>query len=362
VTRRGAELRALARERGLWKAYGALWAVATVLWCLAYVLIRVEWGGPGAVSGGVFTGALDGGSWAAACLAAFVAAWVIPVDARGPLAGMLASLAAVVAIVLLRQLAVIQLFNLIEPNSWGYVESLVVLGPSHFAGVAIYLAAGHGVRILVTERERRLAVARLEVEVAQERFRALKTQLRPRFLFDHLESVSRLAGSDPPAAERLLAQLGELLRTTFRHADRDRVPLSSELGFSVLFLEVERTRGAAPVRFRATAGAATRDLPVPHLSVFALVESALLCAAGAGEPLAVEVSALADEGWLRVEVSDGGALALAERRAHAGWEPVELLLSRLRELNGGHRLEMEDAPGGGVAARLWVPLAAREAA
>jgi LytS/YehU family sensor histidine kinase len=115
------------------------------------------------------------------------------------------------------------------------------------------------------------------------------------------------------------------------------------------------------VRFRATADAATRDLPVPHLSVFPLVESAVLCAAGSEAPLQVEVSASAEEDWLRVEVRDGGAMALGERRAHAGWEPVELLRSRLDQLGGGHRLEMEDAPGGGVVARLAVPLA-REAA
>ncbi|HEU4456892.1 MAG TPA: sensor histidine kinase [Longimicrobium sp.] len=345
----------LLRQRGIWMGFLAMWGVTTVLWSLAYVLIRHEVRAERPVLEGIYTGVLDGASWAAACLAAFLAAWLIPLHPRRALRGVLLTLAAVVAIVAARQYAVQELFRLRNPDAWGFLESLSVLGAQHFMAVSLYLAAGHGVRSILVDRERRLALARLEARVAQERFRALKTQLRPRFLFDHLAAVSALAGSDPSAAERLLAQVGEVLRLSLRHADRDRVPLQQELGLAMLFLETQRTRGGAPVRFRATAQALERDFPVPHLSVFPLVESAALC--GAAE---VEVAARCSAGWLELEVRDRGPLPLERRRAHPGWEPLALLGARLEGLGGGHRLEVGAGADGGVVARLEIPLAPGE--
>ncbi len=346
----------LLRQRRVWSAFAAVWLVCTALWSLAYVLIRREMGDPRAVPEGIFTGVLDGASWAAACAAAFVAAWLIPIDPRRAARGILLTLAAVVVIVAARQLAVAWLFLLRNPGAWTFGESLSVLGAQHFVAVSLYLAAGHGVRSILVDRERRLALSRLEARVSRERFRALKTQLRPRFLFDQLAAVSDLSEDDPRAAELLLSQVGEVLRLSLRHADRDRVPLQHELGLAMLFLETQHTRGAAPVRFRSTAEARERDFLVPHLSVFPLVESAVLC--GAAQ---VEVATVSTEAGLEVEVRDRGALPLEGRRRHPGWEPVALLAARLEALGGGHRLDVGVSPGGGVVARLVIAGAPAEA-
>jgi LytS/YehU family sensor histidine kinase len=117
---------------------------------------------------------------------------------------------------------------------------------------------------------------------------------------------------------------------------------------------MEHTRGAAPVHVRSTVPPALRSAPVPHLGVFPLVESAVLC--GGRGPLEVEVRAGVEEGRLRVDVRDDGPTPLAGRRAHPGWEPVALLEERLRELpEGGFRLDFADLPGRGVRASLAVP-------
>lgn len=352
-----AGLGALLRERGSWGLFAAVWATATVLWSLSYVLLRRAMGDPRALPEGIYTGLLDGGSWAVACAAAFAAAWLIPIDPRRALRGVLLTLCAVVAIVAARQLAVVWLFLLRNPGTWSYLESLSILGAQHFVAVSLYLAAGHGVRSILADRERRLELARLEARVARERFRALKTQLRPRFLFDQLAAVSTLSEADPQSAELLLSQVGEVLRLSLRHAGRDRVPLQNELGLAMLFLETQHTRGAAPVRFRSTAEARERDFPVPHLSVFPLVESAVLCGAAH-----VEVAARRTGAGLEVEVRDRGALPLEGRRRHPGWEPVALLAARLEALGGGHRLDVGASGSGGVVARLVIADAPAEGA
>src|SRR5579864_2945839 len=62
------------------------------------------------------------------------------------------------------------------------------------------------------ERERLL---RAESEAREARLSALRYQLNPHFLFNSLNAASTLVlEGDAPAATRMLAQIGELLRTT----------------------------------------------------------------------------------------------------------------------------------------------------
>ena len=287
---------------------------------------------------------------------AFLAPWAIPLRRRRWALRMMGITLLLLAAMATRFLVGDVLRVVVYDGPWVPFARADPWEPGLTLALMLYAGAGAGLRSLLRERERRLALARVEAEVAQARFRALKAQLRPRFLFDTLHAVDERIGRDVPAAEELLARTGEMLRLTFRAADAERVPLQQELSFAMLFLEIEALRGGGRVRFRSTAGPAERDAPVPHMSVFPLVESAVLAGAGTG-PGEVAVAARRDGERLHLEVRDDVAVPLAGRQRGAEWEPVAALRSRLDELLGAsYLLTFADRPEGGVRASLEVPL------
>src|SRR6202167_6439562 len=90
------------------------------------------------------------------------------------------------------------------------------------------------------ERERLL---RAESEVRDVRLSALRYQINPHFLFNSLNPVSTLVlEGNPPAATRMLAQIGEFLRTILDHDAVLETPLSQEIAFTRQYLAIELTR------------------------------------------------------------------------------------------------------------------------
>lgn len=123
------------------------------------------------------------------------------------------------------------------------------------------------------ERERLL---RAESEVRDARLSALRYQINPHFLFNSLNAVSTLVlDGNAPAATRMLAQIGEFLRTIL---DRDAVletPLSQEIAFTEQYLAIEQTRLGDRLLIEVTISPETLDALVPSLLLQPLVENAV---------------------------------------------------------------------------------------
>lgn len=125
----------------------------------------------------------------------------------------------------------------------------------------------------VSERERLL---RAESEVRDARLNALRYQINPHFLFNSLNAVSTLVlDGNAPAATRMLAQIGDFLRTIL---DRDAVletPLSQEIAFTRQYLAIEQTRLGGRLQTEVTIAPETLDALVPSLLLQPLVENAV---------------------------------------------------------------------------------------
>src|SRR6516225_6436035 len=107
------------------------------------------------------------------------------------------------------------------------------------------------------ERERLL---RAESEVREARLSALRYQLNPHFLFNSLNAASTLMlEGDAPAATRMLAQIGELLRTTLDYNASPETRLSQELLFVEQYLAIEHTRLGEKLRIEVLVSRDTLD-------------------------------------------------------------------------------------------------------
>ncbi len=141
------------------------------------------------------------------------------------------------------------------------------------------------------EKERLL---RAESEVREARLLALRYQLNPHFLFNSLNAVSMLIlDENAPAARRMLAQIGDLLRTSLASEVTAEVALSQELAFTEGYLAIEQTRFGERLRIDITAPLETRDALVPNMLLQPLVENAVRYG----------VAPLVDGGWIAIKSS-----------------------------------------------------------
>lgn len=125
----------------------------------------------------------------------------------------------------------------------------------------------------IRERERLL---RAEAEVREARLSALRYQLNPHFLFNSLNAVSTLVlEGNPPAATRMLSQIGEFLRTILDNEAAPETPLSQEIAFAEQYLAIEQTRLGPRLRVDMLISPETLDALVPSMLLQPLIENAV---------------------------------------------------------------------------------------
>lgn len=129
-------------------------------------------------------------------------------------------------------------------------------------------------------RTRERARARVEAELNEARVRAeldaLRSQLHPHFLFNALNTVAVLirSGSAAPA-ERVVTQLGGLLRELLRNSESHEGTLRDEITMLRRYLDIEQIRFGPALRVEWNVPADCLDALVPVLLLQPLVENAI---------------------------------------------------------------------------------------
>lgn len=183
------------------------------------------------------------------------------------------------------------------------------------------------------EKERLL---RAESEVREARLLALRYQLNPHFLFNSLNAVSTLIlDGNAPAATRMLAQIGDLLRTSLDSEVTAEVTLSQELAFTEGYLAIEQTRLGKRLRIDMDVPLETRDALVPSMLLQPLVENAVRYG----------VAPLIEGGWiairsalhaqrLRIEIGNSGRRGVGEQKKNGNGIGLGNTAERLKTLYG----------------------------
>jgi two-component system, LytTR family, sensor kinase len=148
----------------------------------------------------------------------------------------------------------------------------------------------------IREKDR---VLRAQAEVRDARLSALRYQLNPHFLFNSLNAVSTLVLEDnPPAATRMLAQIGDFLRTILDRESGPETPLSDEIAFADQYLAIEQTRLGSRLRVDRLIAPETLDALVPGMLLQPLIENAVRHG----------VAPVVEGGTIRIESKLQGAL------------------------------------------------------
>ena len=157
-------------------------------------------------------------------------------------------------------------------------------------------------------REREIRTATLQTELARAQVEALKMQIHPHFLFNTLNAIAGLMREDVEAADAMLAQLGERLRGTLKTEGVQEVPLAEELRLLRAYLAIQQTRYGERLSIVIDVADGCGHALVPTLILQPLVENAIRHGFSVTPgPGTIAIRASAEQGRLRIDVTDEGA-------------------------------------------------------
>jgi two-component system sensor histidine kinase AlgZ len=157
-------------------------------------------------------------------------------------------------------------------------RALAVLPLFAVFGVVLFaLAALVHLLLALVERSRAAERRALELQVLARdtELRSLRAQLDPHFLFNSLNSVAALIGTDPAAARRMCFLMAGFFRKSLGLGRRDSIPLSEEIYLAETFLAIEEVRFGDRLRASFDVGEDALALGVPPLLLQPLVENAV---------------------------------------------------------------------------------------
>jgi two-component system sensor histidine kinase AlgZ len=114
-----------------------------------------------------------------------------------------------------------------------------------------------------------------QVHAREAELKSLRAQLDPHFLFNSLNSVAALIGSDPPAARRMCYLMSSFFRKSISLGREPAIALSAEIDLIETFLSIEAVRFGERLRTKIEVADDAKGLSVPPLVLQPLVENAV---------------------------------------------------------------------------------------
>jgi two-component sensor histidine kinase len=156
-------------------------------------------------------------------------------------------------------------------------------------------------------KDKEVEVVMMENELNNAQLSALKMQLQPHFLFNTLNTVSALISTNAKDAQKVLARLGNLLRTLLDQNQKNYIQLSEEIQYTRNYLDIEQTRFMDRLTVNYDIDPTALKAVVPNLILQPLVENAIKHGfSNRPEGGIINLSAKIDNNLLILEVEDDG--------------------------------------------------------
>ena len=212
--------------------------------------------------------------------------------------------------------------------------------------------------ILVTRKlSRQQRVASQQRSELQLRLDALRSRIRPHFLFNTLNSIASLIAVQPERAEQAIEDVAQLFRAALQTDDRDS-SLGEECELCSLYLDIETLRLGDRLRVEWDVDDSLRGLNLPALLLQPLVENAVYHGvAQRPDGGTVRIRGWRDPRSFSLEVSN----PLPQRKPTAAGSGQRMALDNIRqrlEAQYGNAASLTlDSEDGLFRARITLPLA-----
>jgi len=167
----------------------------------------------------------------------------------------------------------------------------------------------------------------------------LRQQLAPHFLFNSLNSISALIGSQPEQARKMVQQLSDFLRGNLRKEEQQSILLSEELQYLQLYLDIEKVRFGHRLTTRIDYDEASLGMRLPPMLLQPIVENAIkfglydttepvtiaITARAEGNDVVISVQNPFDPDTTRPQQGTGFGLSSIQRRLYLLFARTDLL-------------------------------------
>lgn len=199
-------------------------------------------------------------------------------------------------------------------------------------------------------QERALLLQQAEMQM-------LKMQLHPHFFFNTLNAVSALMYKSPKEADRVITQLGDLIRVALKKDKADKVSLKEELEFLRSFLQIHQTLMGKRLKIEWEIQPETLDALVPNLILQPLAENAIQHGlAPLEEGGKIKVRSEKDGEKLMLQLCDSGVGFVAENNGNSNGVGLSNVRARLKNLYAdNHLFSIAKSENGGTKVQMEIP-------
>jgi two-component system, LytTR family, sensor kinase len=173
----------------------------------------------------------------------------------------------------------------------------------------------------------------------------LRQQLQPHFLFNSLNSINALIGTQPQKARTMIQQLSDFLRGTLKKDDHQWISLEEELQHLDLYLEIEKVRFGHRLSTDMRKATDGQQLQLPAMLLQPVVENAIKFGLyDTTGDITITIDARKDDVYLVLQISNpfdpetasprkgtGFGLSSVQRRLYLLFARADLLQTEVKE-------------------------------
>ncbi|MCX6174774.1 MAG: histidine kinase [Ignavibacteriales bacterium] len=152
----------------------------------------------------------------------------------------------------------------------------------------------------------KIKTAQLEEQLTKARLETLKMQLNPHFLFNTLNMISSTMYEDTQAADKMIANLSDLLRITLKSSSKGENILAKEIDILNLYIEIMKARFKDKLEIVLQIDEETIEALVPNFIFQPLVENSIKYGMENLTSTKIEVSAKKSLDKLIIKIRDNG--------------------------------------------------------
>lgn len=173
----------------------------------------------------------------------------------------------------------------------------------YITAVFVYYILDYTIRLKEKEKhERALALQNQEMQLS-----LLKSQINPHFLFNTLNSISMLIGSNKEKAREMINRLSQIFRYALDSYDDQKVSLAEELKFTENYLNIQKVRFDERLNFSQKVDEDCLNLRVPPMVLQPIVENSVKHGIGPkDEGGNIKITISKNEKFVYFEVVDDG--------------------------------------------------------
>lgn len=206
-------------------------------------------------------------------------------------------------------------------------------------------------------QQQKLRTSQLEQQLTRARLQALQMQLHPHFLFNTLNMISSTMYEDTKAADKMIANLSDLLRITLNSKGEEKHTLKKELEIINLYVEIMKARFQDKLIVKTDIQTATQDALVPGFILQPLVENSIKYCMKTLKTAEISIFANKENEKLKLIIEDNGPGISGEiDQIFRNGVGLSNTVERLEKLYGDdHQFQFNNRVNGGLQVVIEIP-------